>query len=297
VPLGTRVRTTPIAQRAIYEPSTSGRLQDEEILAFPDTGAAANFISLQYVRSRGLAVDLDTAKSHVRTGAGSLVSILGTVTLPFSFRCEREKHELEFNVVRSAVHDVVLGSPFLNLTETFTRHFHRIKQKLRDSCRPRICLLGSQQYVRGSANGIHVDAVPDTGADVSVMSAAFARQHGFVVNTADEHRISLVFADGSTATTIGLVEDVEWNYESSRDSYRLGVYVLEELQTDLILDYTFLFDTDAFVVYEDDFWVEDDDTSDGRSSWLISIIKLVGRTLHGSRWKQTGRMHRPTLHM
>lgn len=279
----TGLTSAPIAQRAIHEPSLSARLKGNDVVAFPDTGAAANFISLQYVRARGLAINLN-ARRRVKTAAGSIVSILGTVTLPFSFAGEPESHRLEFNVLRDAVHDVVLGSPFLKLTETMTRHVHRIKQKLREACSPRLCFLGSQQYVGGWANGTYVDAMPDTGAHVSVMSASFAREHGFAVNTAEIHQKDLEFADGSMATTMGIVEAVDWSFKTSQDSHWLEVYVLEGLQTDLILDNTFLIDTDAFVMHEDDFWVDDDNSSD--DLWSISIIKLVDKALKGSRWEK-----------
>lgn len=227
----------------------------------------------------------------MKSAAGSLISILGTVTLPFSFEGEQKSHRLEFNVLRHAVHDVILGSPFLKLTETMTRHVHRIKQKLREACSPRLCFLGSQQYVGGWANGTYVDAMPDTGAHISVMSASFAREHGFAVNTAETHRKDLEFADGSMATTMGVVEGVEWNFESSRGSHWLDVYVLEGLQTDLILDNTFLLDTDAFVLHEDDFWVDDDQSSD--DYWSISIIMLVDKALKGSRWDTPGKERCP----
>lgn len=279
-------------QRAIYEPSLSARLKGNDVLAFPDTGAAANFISLKYVRSRGLSINLEDRR-RVKTAAGSLVSILGTVRLPFSFEGEQKSHWLEFNVLRNAVHDVVLGSPFLKLTETMTRHVHRIKQKLREACSPRMCFLGSQQYVRGWVNGTHVDAMPDTGAHVSVMSASFAQEHGFVVNTAETHRKELEFADGSMATTMGVVEAVEWKFGTSRDSHWLDVYVLEGLPTGLILDNTFLLDTDAFLMHEDDFWVDDDDNSLD-DYWSISIIMLVDKALKGSRWGTPGREQCPT---
>lgn len=93
------------------------------------------------------------------------------------------------------------------------------------------------------------------------------------------------------ATTMGVVEGVEWNFESSRDSHRLEVYVLEGLQTDLILDNTFLLGTDAFVVHEDDFWVDDGNGSD--DYWSISIIMLVDKALEGSRWGTPGKERCP----
>ena len=161
-------------------------------------------------------------------------------------------------MLRNAVHDVVLGSPFLNLTENTTRH---------------------------------VDAMPDPGAHVSVMSASFAQEHGFVINTAEIYQKDLEFADISMATTMGKAETVEWGFESSRDSHRLDVYVLEVLQTDLILDNTFLLDTDAFAVHEDDFWKDDDQSSD--DYWSISIIMLVVKALKGSRWGTSGKERCP----
>jgi hypothetical protein len=136
-------------------------------------------------------------------------------------------------------------------------------------------------------NGAYVDAVPDTGADVSVMSLSFAKEHGFVVDTDTEHRISLQFADGSTATTIGMVRGMDWSFGSSEVQHHIDVYVLEELQTDLILDNTFLYDTNAFVAHESDFW-----TTNGRTlgdGWIISIIKLVDRVLKGSRWSNSSK--------
>jgi hypothetical protein len=137
--------------------------------------------------------------------------------------------------------------------------------------------------------------MPDTGAHVSVMSASFARVNGFVVNTAEIHRKDLEFADGSMATTMGIVEGVGWNFDGSRDSHRLDVYVLEGLQTDLILDNTFLLDTDAFVMHEDDFWVDDDNSSN--DYWSISIIMLVDKALKGSRWGTPGKERRPMQKM
>lgn len=294
-------RTTPVKseqeaavdrQRGIYEPYMSATLRGDTVSVFPDTGAAANFISLQYVRSRGLKFKLDS-KRHAKTGTGALIKILGSVMLPFSFEGEAKSHRLEFNIMHNAIHDVVLGSPFLSLTETFTRHAYRIKERLRKACSPRICFLGAQQYVSGTVDGIYVDAVPDTGADVSVMSASFANQHNFTIDTTTEHQKLLAFADGSTVMTSGLIEDLDWKFGSSGITHQLEVYVLDDLETDLILDYTFLTEAEAFVVYEEDIWDIEDGTYDAfGDGWLLSVIKLVDKALKGSRWKQSGKSKR-----
>jgi hypothetical protein len=149
-----------------------------------------------------------------------------------------------------------------------------------------MCFLGSHQYVSGRVNGTYVEAVPDTGADVPLMSKSFAENHGLVVRTDPEHRILLEFADGSTATTIGLVKGVEWRFWTSKEPYHLDAYVIENLQTEFILDNTFLYDTNAFVTHELDFWTDNSATpADNR---MISIIKLVDSVLKGSKSKESG---------
>jgi hypothetical protein len=276
--------------RFVYEPSLPARLGGREISAFPDIGAPANFIALRYVRDRGLSINFAARKS-VKTSVGTTIIIIGTVILPFSFKddCKRHTkgHRLEFNVINKPVRDVIVGSPFLDLTQTFTRHVHRIRQTLRKIGSPRICYLGSRQHVQGKVNGIDVDAVPDTGADVPVMSLSFAEQHGFIVNTSPRHQILLEFADGSTATSVGVV-DIEWKFKSSEILHRIHACVLKGLQTELILDNTFLHNTDAFVSHEEDFWICNCYTFE--DYWMISvisIIKLVDSVIKYSRWRRS----------
>jgi hypothetical protein len=272
--------------RIVRETRLPSTLNGHEISAVPDVGAAANFIALRYVHKHGLIIN-HAARKLVQTAVGSAVDILGTVTLPFSFKNEEMIHHLTFNVMREAVHDVIIGSPFLKLTKTYTRYKHRLQQMLREVRLPRLRFLGSHQYVRGWVDGAYVDAVPDTGADVPVMSLAFAEQHGFIVDTNAKHRILLQFADGSTATTLGIVRDMNWSFGSSEVQHHIDVYVLEELQTDLILDNNFLYDTNAFVVHERDFWTADSEILG--DSWMVSIIKLVDRVLKGSRPTNSGK--------
>jgi predicted aspartyl protease len=275
-----RAQSSDKRPRVVRESRLPAELNGREILAFPDVGAAANFIALRYVHSQGLTIN-SKARKLVHTAVGSVVDIMGTVTLPFSFRGEQKVHELEFNVMRNAVHEVIIGSPFLKLTKTFTRYKHRLQQMLREVRLPRMRYLGSHQYLRGQVNGSYVDAVPDTGADVPVMSMSFAREHGFKVATDPRHRVLLEFADGSAATSIGMVKDMDWSFRGSNYRHRINVYVLEELQTGLILDNTFLYDTDAFVAHGRDFWTDEEGSLE--DGWMVSIIKLVDRALKGSR--------------
>jgi hypothetical protein len=276
------------SKHAFYEPSLPCRLSGHHVLAFPDTGAAANLISLKYAQSRGLFINHSAAR-HVKSAIGASISVVGTTLLAFSFKKETKSYQLEFNVIRDAVHDVIIGNPFLDYTETFTHYAHRIKRKMRRDCLPRLCFLESQQHVSGRINGISVNAVPDTGAEVSVMSASFAKKQGFIVDTSEEHQLPLVLADGSTVKTVGVAKDLRWVFGSSTVSHWLDVYVLEGLETDLILNYTFLHDTDAYNKHKQDFNVKGGDEL--QLVKTISVIKVVNTALESSRWKHSGKHH------
>lgn len=278
----------PRPPRLIHEPSVPARLEGKIVSAFPDTGAAANFLNIRYARRHGFNAGNHTGES-VKIGNGSLVEVLGTMILPFSFAEESKVHQVEFKVLTNCIHDVVLGSPFLKLTQTLIRFKERIQRRVRKVfTHNRICSLGSHQYVDGQLNGFDVSAVPDTGADVSVMSASFAKRRGFHVDTSERNRTVLEFADRSSATTVGVVKDMEWKYDSSFADRgdRLDVYVLKGLAEDLILSYDFLSATDAFLKYEDDFWTNEGEGEDedelviGR--FFIIFIKFASKVLKRS---------------
>jgi hypothetical protein len=86
------------------------------------------------------------------------------------------------------------------------------------------------------------------------MSTEYARKRGFEVESSKEHRIQVLFADGSTGTTRGLVNKVAWQFGSSPSkSYSEDFYVLDDLQCDVILSCDFLEKTDAFRIHGDSF--------------------------------------------
>jgi hypothetical protein len=269
------------------EPFIKAQLNETEVSAFPDTGAAANFMSLQYVKDHGLKLDR-ASSSVVELGNGSTVSTLGTTTSLFSFAGEEATHTLHFNVLRTSVYDVVLGSPFLKATETLTRYTHRVGQRFREALSYRVCALGAAQRVSGRLNGVHIDATPDTGSDVSLVSASLAARRKLKIRTDTQHRVLLKFADGSTARATGLVENLEWVYGDTGAPHRIDVYVLPELSVDLLLGYDFLHDTNAFVAHEDDFWSGDDIEKQAVAdehavAWLFWIIKLVRKAVKDQR--------------
>lgn len=135
---------------------------------------------------------------------------MGTTTSSFRFAGDCQAQTLPFNILRTTIHDIVIASLFLRLTETLTRLAHRIQHRLRDVFTYHVCALDPQQHVSGRLNGAPIkNAVPDTGADVSMLSLALAKRQGLKVNTSEEHRVLLEFADGSTGRTVGIVRDVD----------------------------------------------------------------------------------------
>lgn len=263
------------------EPFISGHLQGANVSAFPDTGATTNFISQPYAQQHGIKID-ESVQESVKVGDGSTISVVGTTTLSFSFAGETTKYDLTFHVLRRSLHAVILGSPFLHASGTLTRFAHRMQRKIRETVgrrNHRVCLLGSHQYVKGQANGIPVDAIPDTGADVSVMSERFAKSSVFEIDDDEQHQISLEFFDGSTARARGVVKDVAWRYGVDEQTHPTNVYVLPNLPTNLVLGYGFLRHTQAFVKHEHDFRhakdLESEDTS------MLGIIRKLQRARKG----------------
>ena len=211
---------------------------------------------------------------QVKTAGGRWVSTLGTVRLRFSFRDEREVHSLIFHVVEACIQNLIIGSPFLRLTETLSRFHHRITRVLRNINTCRVTFLGApRQRMMGALHGAPTCAVPDTGADLSLLSEEYIDKRGLVVDRSWEHRILLRFADGSLGWTSGLVRNLGWQFYSSPDeTHRTDFYVYDGLESDVILGYDFLCDSLAFELHSDS--LQELDNDDGSSLGLFSLIKI-----------------------
>ena len=236
------------------EPTIECIVNGQQTSSFPDTGARANFISKSYVDRFKIHYDT-TSQQIFKNGIGTKIKTLGTVQLPFSFTGESKSHLLQFHVVRRALRDIVLGEPFLRLTRTFSDFKHRVTRKFRHFQSFRLCYAGaSYQRIQGYLDGTAVDSLPDTGSDILAMSAEYARGRGFRVDRSKEHRVQILFADGSTGTTRGIIKGAVWQFGSSPStSYLEDFYVLDDLQCDVILSYDFLEKTDSFTEYADSF--------------------------------------------
>jgi hypothetical protein len=292
-------RSSPFTHRStaalVYEPEISGFMHDTAVTFFPDNQSAYDIMSYDYAKRNHFEINSST-KGKLRTARGAMVNTLGTVSRPIHFAKESETYMREFHVLPKCVHDIILGSPFLRLTQTFTKFRHRVVNKLRGlSSRHRVCFTGSsQQMLAGWANGQSVLALPDTGSDICLMSAQYARERGYRVDTDPRHRQLLEFVDGSTAETLGRVEGFQWEFDKSDiQLHTPEIHVLEDLQTDLLLGYDFLMETDAFSTHEELFVdIEPhDEHVDEMFGWLACAIKLVTfSNIRGHGWKALAKL-------
>lgn len=262
------------------EPEVPCYLAGALVSAFPDMGAAANFISHKYAQRHALRVNCQET-ILIKKANGTVLSTLGTVMVPFSFAGESWKHHLEFHVLRRSLYDVILGAPFLRATKTFTEFAHRISHRIRRVMRPaRACFLGAaNQRMSGWLAGERADALPDTGSDISLISSAYAEERGFAIDTADCRRKTVQFVDGSMAETLGILEDVEWRFQSGTERiHRAEFCVIKDLPVDVLFSYDFLRTTNAFVAHGDAFSDIDESDAEGPQwgdSWMLNVIKIV----------------------
>lgn len=172
----------------------------------------------------------------------------GLLEVPFSFRGEENVTNLECFILPQISHDLILSGAFLRETETLTKYKSRIATAVRQgSKRLGLRLLGNERRcLHGLIDGEPVEALPDTGSDVMVMSEAYALSRGFNIDRNIRNCLDLELADGSEVFTCGLVRGVDWTFAASRQSVKCDFYVLEDLCTDVVLHNDFLFGLDVF---------------------------------------------------
>ena len=146
-------------------------------------------------------------EKKVRLASGAWVTTKGCVTLSWSFGDEPDQeHLILFQVPEKCVHNVLLGHPFLKETETMTTHQNRIKRTI--LCSPERGISApvwdihaassnhaTQCTVKGWLDGQNVQTLADTGSQVNIMSAAYARAGGFRVDCTGQ-RGTFRFIDG-----------------------------------------------------------------------------------------------------
>jgi hypothetical protein len=240
--------------------------------ALGDYCAKYNFMNEEYARQKGHHID-PSQTTEIGIGSGKKATSSGIVTTPFRFQDEKQAYLLNFHVLPNCIHDVILGKSFLKATRTFsavTNFARRVKSRIVQGLRHHHLLyLGdSMPRFQGLVNGKPEFGLADSGAKVMVMDEDYAR--GLNLPISYDSRRKLVFADGSTANTSGMIYGVKWEFglglenESEnvkRKEHTLDFHILKNAPANVILSDYFLFGTNAYSEYEC-FLVDDDDEDD-----------------------------------
>ncbi|KAF4784285.1 hypothetical protein HER10_EVM0006429 [Colletotrichum scovillei] len=255
--------------------SIAAKAGTEFIEALPDTGAQVNIISARLAQKLRLEPQSQTERL-IQLPTGGQVESPGRLEVPFTFGEEDKVTNLECFILPHSTHDLILSGPFLRATETLTKYRNRIVTDFRHKKSRRIGLrlLGStRRCLQVLIDGQPVEALPDTGSDVMVMSYAYALSRGFNIDEDFQHFHVVELADGSESFTCGLVRGVEWTFVASRQRVKCDFYVLQDLCTDVVLSNDFLFGLDVFSKQSDSL----SELSDSRDSSELLLISLKGK--------------------
>jgi hypothetical protein len=193
---------------------------EKEYMAVPDTGASDNIINYQVCM--GLVIeceDEETKEKTFKVADKQTLASIGRVRLRCSFRkspTEQARIVLEdvlFQVCFTLASEItiVLGKQFLKEMEILTTASHRLVERFRPpGLVPRVMGL---EDVRGPAtrlrifmNSALVEAFPDTGSEVNLISEAYATAKGFPIHALeddDEKQVKL--ANNSIVNLVGKV--------------------------------------------------------------------------------------------
>lgn len=218
--------------------------------AFLDTGSQLDIISLSLSERLKFRINKDNTRM-ISLPTGRTLQTLGTVEVDFTFQNEHVLHKQTFHVLKSPVHQLIMGKGLLHATKTLTEFAHRIKSRVTNimSRVPKLHLLGSvTERVVGSINGVPVNAVDDTGSDHMVISWKEAERFGFPITADKSYRTLLELVDGEIIFTDGAVLDVDWRFglDSTGPAHKVTLQVIRDLPCSLILSNDVLFQANAY---------------------------------------------------
>ncbi|EXA43131.1 hypothetical protein FOVG_08159 [Fusarium oxysporum f. sp. pisi HDV247] len=248
-PTGNRLQS--ILNPGLKDYRVKAKVGEYEVDALPDTGAKYNFISQQFV-AKGCLVPDNTTPEAIQLPCGKTVISPGTVKVPFVFQGEIKKYMLDCRILPGCTSDLVLSGSFLRATKTLTKFKNRIQGVLRKlkTC-PRVSLLGNEeQRLWGRLNGHHVLALPDTGSDVMLVSAQWAKSNYLKVDYSPEHHLELEQGDGSKFSTMGCIHNATWTFGDSEQQTSWDFYVVNDLPVDVLFSNEFIFEFDLFSKFE-----------------------------------------------
>ncbi|PTB49370.1 hypothetical protein M431DRAFT_272536 [Trichoderma harzianum CBS 226.95] len=269
----------PLADSVDKQYYVAGTVNGMLIEALPDTGADKCFISSKLASRLGL-LPVPGTQEKITLANEKVVESPGMVQVPWEFTRQREKHMMNCWILPGCIRDLVLGSSFLQATNTLKRFRDRIKVRLIGVFnRFSLSFLGGKkQRLRGYINGHLTAALPDTGSDAMFVNGAFARKIGLDIDSDVRNLVEVELADGSTTMTSGIVRDVQWRV--GKTTVQCTFHVLEDLCMDVILSNSYLFNMNIFSEQEEHFFdMDSKDHFDDYSSYFCSLRLLKNKNV------------------
>lgn len=190
----------PITFESVPNPAT--------VMAVPDTGADENIISLGLALDLGLDVELDekyetklmmiNKRYSQCCGLARAVCGFGTTSHlgPSGLSCV-------FRVSETTISPLIMSNSFLMATQTLTKYRHRLVSLASSILRlPCVRAFGrARERLCCSLNGEVIEAFPDSGSEVDLISYDYATYRGLTILSTTER---IMLADGSIEKAAGV---------------------------------------------------------------------------------------------
>ncbi|VUC34360.1 unnamed protein product [Clonostachys rosea] len=255
------------------------------IAACPDTGSDVNIISLDTAQRLGVSSDIrKTEEVDFCLANNQPVKSVGQVDIACSFGVGTPWHDPTlsciFQIFNTLSVPLIMGMQFLEATETYSKH----KNRLVEETVPRMHVLQVNSVGRPKKSLIcRLDAyvslaTADTGSDIDLISADYAKSRGFTV---DEVFHDIMLADGTveqtcglirTSFTIGLVDDVR-GFISRSQNITVNFFVLSNLSSDVLIGQNTIEELNVFAAHSESFVPSISRT--GESD--VNIIRYIGK--------------------
>ncbi|KAF9872645.1 hypothetical protein CkaCkLH20_09824 [Colletotrichum karsti] len=225
------------------EYTVQGNVNGVNVAALPDTGSDECMISSSLASKLGHQPNPGTERMITLANKKRIHSP-GMVEVIWKFGQESIPHKLKCWMLPTCSNDLILGSRFLETTKTLTSFLHRVQKRLIPR-RLRLRLLGQvKKRLMGILNGRNTTALADTGSDLMLVSAEYARLYGLFVSSGREDRVEVELADGTRTWTSGIVRDATWTLGDL--TVQCDFHVLEDLSVDVILSKDYIFELEVF---------------------------------------------------
>ena len=255
------------------------------LITRPDSGSEDNVLVVDLM-SR-LSLSLDTSMEHqkvYRTADGTTIKALGRVSLACAFTKDPDVQVFcVFYVLRRLIHPIIMGMAFLSETETLSKYRHRLHPRSKSITGPlQVCSLSSpkRRLFCIIDPEQHVLANADTGSEVDLISADYAKRRGFDISPIEPTESMVQLADGTITPLKGKVNLQLRIGHRNGPSFQIAFYVMQHLTCDLLLGEDILNETDAFQTHGGALLIKEGDDIPGINAilWLNVIERVVSRT-------------------